>query len=872
MTKALPNGYQFLIGNLDTLPRKTIGPKTYIHVSSLKKLDASARNLISKGEVAIGLIPDEHYNVLRFDTTNGKIGFLSYPEFFDAPFPRLNKSWLFNTTDHTWVYRTYEDSLNPPVLHRKELLLPDNHPRQSEYKALSEEAEAIGLFDELSRIGYERQWYALINEKGYSLVGSQFVPIGNDVSVDGSHAPLSGDWLSARQSTALARTGLSAPIQTLSRYNFLDGAHSLFDYGSGRGDDVKRLVEMGVDVSGWDPFYNTASGLRTADIVNLGFVINVIEDFGERQHALINAFSLARKILVVAVMLHNSSRPAGRKFGDGILTARGTFQKYYSQAEFKAFVEATLHEEAVPVAPGIVYVFRDKVDEQRFINKRHTSRRALVTTYLPKRIPRSTKSDSQYALYRDSLDALWERWLSLGRMPDPDEVSDLEVLNTGFGSLARALKFVKRLKDDGLALPKAERRRKADIEVQLALQLFEQRDIVLKNLEPCLRRDVKALFGTLSAARSRVESLLYCIANVEEIDRACRDAADHGLGWYVPGESLQLHVSMVEQLQPLLRIYVSCASVVYGDHTEADLLKLHVKSAKISLMKFDNFDSSPLPRMLERVKIKLREQDIEYYAYRDNYEPPYLYYKSRYINEEHSSYSEQLAFDKTLEQLALVETTSYGPAPGEFLSRLANRRYEVRGFSLVRSKSVPELDETCGKFLTYRQLVECGETQIRTQCPNAPKTPDTYTALNDLATEILDPVIDYFGMVRLTFGFCSPQLSRKISSHIAPKLDQHASHEVNSRGKQVCSRLGAAVDFIVNDEDMLEVAQWIVSNLPFDRLYFYGRDRPLHVSYGPNQDRKIVLMTATDDGRLIPRVISVGKFARMSSPLETGRT
>ena len=41
------------------------------------------------------------------------------------------------------------------------------------------------------------------------------------------------------------------------------------------------------------------------------------------------------------------------------------------------------------------------------------------------------------------------------------------------------------------------------------------------------------------------------------------------------------------------------------------------------------------------------------------------------------------------------------------------------------------------------------------------------------------------------------------------------------------------MDFIVDDEDMLDVARWVVANTPFDRLYVYGPDLPIHVSYGP---------------------------------------
>ena len=126
---------------------------------------------------------------------------------------------------------------------------------------------------------------------------------------------------------------------------------------------------------------------------------------------------------------------------------------------------------------------------------------------------------------------------------------------------------------------------------------------------------------------------------------------------------------------------------------------------------------------------------------------------------------------------------------------------------------------------------------------------------------MLDPVIDWFGMIHLNYGFCSPELAREIPGRIDPKLDQHAACELNRRGKRVCERLGAAVDFIVEDEDMLEVARWLVTNTPFDRLYFYGPDLPIHVSYGPENSRQVMRMVAAGkSGRLVPRVTSIGTF------------
>lgn len=88
---------------------------------------------------------------------------------------------------------------------------------------------------------------------------------------------------------------------------------------------------------------------------------------------------------------------------------------------------------------------------------------------------------------------------------------------------------------------------------------------------------------------------------------------------------------------------------------------------------------------------------------------------------------------------------------------------------------------------------------------------------------------------------------------------------MNTRGNLICERKGAACDFIVPDENMLEVAQWIVQNTPFDRLYFYGNDKPLHVSYGDEHNRSIVLMLPGKSGRLVPKVVTAERFAAMTA-------
>ncbi|MCG3775330.1 MAG: hypothetical protein JW395_2162 [Nitrospira sp.] len=268
-------------------------------------------------------------------------------------------------------------------------------------------------------------------------------------------------------------------------------------------------------------------------------------------------------------------------------------------------------------------------------------------------------------------------------------------------------------------------------------------------------------------------------------------------------------------------------------------------------MKYNNFDRFPLPRLLKRTKINLRTQAVQAFEYGKEFEPPILYLKSRYMNEEDDHYPQQLRFDEGLQ--SLVDLAGHGPNLRSLAVELRRVRKSIKGFEIVPNHALPNLDDRCGRFFTYRQLIECGETQARLKLGNLPKQGETYTAMHDLATRIIDPAIEYFGSIELTYGFCSQELASEIHGRIAPALDQHAAHELKKSGGLICSRKGAAVDFLVRDEDMRGVANWIIANLPFDRLYYYGPTRPLHVSYGPENARKAYELVRSRRGTLIPR-------------------
>lgn len=172
------------------------------------------------------------------------------------------------------------------------------------------------------------------------------------------------------------------------------------------------------------------------------------------------------------------------------------------------------------------------------------------------------------------------------------------------------------------------------------------------------------------------------------------------------------------------------------------------------------------------------------------------------------------------------------------------------------------LDQRCSSYFTYRALIEVGETWHRLRITNVPTQPDTWHALRQLATNILDPVVDQFGHAVITYGFASAALTRHIGARIDTSRDQHAGHELRPNGMPICPRLGQAADFRINRVSSSVIAVWIVHRLPFDRLYFYGADKPIHVSVGPQQTGAIVEMVVGPSGRRVPQRQDVTGFIK----------
>lgn len=838
---------------------KRVAEHLYVHLSAIPRIDDSAvRTLITE---TLGLLTAQDavlVNVAKIHTRTHAISLLEYAEFDADPFPRLTRSWVRTGPESPSIaLRTYEQSSNPPILHRKELLVAPNYPGRSQWEALTHSAEALGLFDETATIGFLLNWDRLIASKGLQLLDGQFLPLANDLSLDPGESLASPNSAIQRHRTALVRSALSVPVQLLFRHDLLQAGDSFFDYGCGRGGDMTRLAASGYTVGGWDPHFAPTAAIKPADVVNLGFVINVIENPAERLDALKAAFLLTQKVLSVGVML-SGSHSVGPAYSDGVLSGRNTFQKYFTQAEIKEYLETVLDREAHMVGPGIAFVFADADCEARFHSRRYRTRnvapRLLATQRAqrprvePRVRVRTAKTPEPLSLVAlPILEDLWRQALDLGRLPDENEIEDIDRLRSAFSSYGKALRTLEASRDRAM-LESAAQTRKDDLDVYFALLYFTRR-ADRKTHDTGLQKDIRHFYGTLARASEAGMQLLRNAADPATLYAACVVASERGLGWLDAQASLQLEANNVERLPAVLRAYVACGIQLCGGISDFQLIKIHIASGKVSLMDYVDY-ASPIPRLRRRLKLNLRRQDLQVFEYGSvEYPLSPLHQKSRFMTEDAEGYAEQVAFDEKLESLGLAASKlDYD----ELLRALDRQRYEIAGASLRRSTRAPELDDRCGRFLRYRDLVECGETQRRLAIANQPLRVESYNALYDLAVNVLDPVIDYFGGIKLTYGLCSAALGKHIKSRVAPKLDQHAASERNSRGGLICSRGGAACDFLVEDEHMAEVADWIISNTAFDRLYYYGADRPLHISYGPGHSRQAFTMKASTNGSLIP--------------------
>lgn len=643
---------------------KSVGDARYVHVSAVP----AALEAALAGVAACAGCGRDDFDVVKVARARPRVSLLRYPGFFTEGFPTLVASWSVDLATGETERRTYRAEANPPVMHRKEQMLADDDPRREAFAALTAEAEARGLFTDLTIIGHRDQWEEELRARGVAVLGHRLVPRGEDAPV-------------LRHRTAMARRALSTPMQALWRHGYLAAPHSVLDYGCGRGDDLAALRAVGLEASGWDPYFRPDGARAEADVVNLGFVLNVIEDPAERADALLRAYGFARRVLAVSALVGGRTAfERYRLFRDGVLTSRGTFQKYFAHAELGAYITEVVGREPVSVGPGLYFVFRSDEGEQDFLERRQRSHAGSIDAALPSPPPRAVDAPTEpsarprssrpaakprgarvspWESDADLIDAYWRACLELGRLPREVEFPRVAELSERVGSPGLVLRRLIERHGEGV-YEAARARRKGDLAVFLALNLFERRRSA-GTLSERTRLDVREFWGSLPKATEDARALLFSLREPDTIAAACAASAAAGVGHLAEGESLQLDARLVNDLPPSLRAYVGCAGKLYGEAQDADVVKLHVASGKVSLMSYDDYEGAAIPMLIERVKVDLRRQQVHYFQYGDEFPPQPLYLKSRYMHPRLEGYAAQRAFDERLLALPSWSDEGYGP-------------------------------------------------------------------------------------------------------------------------------------------------------------------------------------------------------------------
>ncbi len=477
----------------------------------------------------------------------------------------------------------------------------------------------------------------------------------------------------ARHRTALNRRELSRPIRLALEDGLITQETTVMDYGCGHGDDLRLLSGLSINCHGWDPVHSPKGKRVSADVVNLGYVINVIEDVEERLSALLIAWGLAQKLMIVSARLSVEAKDGEfTSYGDGCLTRLSTFQKFYQQHELREWINETLGVSSVPVAPGIFYVFRDEYLQQSFIASHY--RRTSI-------IPRLHRSDLLFEEHKSLFGPLMSFMAARGRLPDETEMELVEEIHRQIGSLKRAFSIIQSVTGSEQWDHIREARSK-DLLIYLALARFGGRPRV-SQLPHDIQLDVRAFYSTYSRACALADELLFSAGKMNLIDEACRSSS---VGKLTPN-ALYIHTSALTFLPSILRVYEGCARAYIGSVEGANIVKLHRRKPQVSYLAYPEFERDPHPSLQASLIVPLQAFHIQYYEYMDSKNPPIIHRKEEFIAADHPYKAKFSRLTKQEECSGLYEdTSSIGTRKG-WEAMLEKKGLRFSGHRLLKSNT-----------------------------------------------------------------------------------------------------------------------------------------------------------------------------------------
>jgi DNA phosphorothioation-associated putative methyltransferase len=478
-----------------------------------------------------------------------------------------------------------------------------------------------------------------------------------------------------RHRTAIRRGGQSRPVSLAQTHGLIGPELSFFDYGCGLGEDVHLLRTAGIEAEGWDPHYRPNTARRPADCVNLGYVLNVIEETQEREQTLRSAFDLARRVLIVSVRVDQSLN-SGTEFSDGVVTNSGSFQKIYTQAEFREYLQAVLGRKPYMAGLGIAYLFKDEAAESAHL--------AQLTITPPKR--ERVDLFSQFAGHPNGQE-LAEITRKLGRPPLPSEFDHYPALLARFGSRSRIDRLVMGLLNPQTLAEAKDAKRNDILSYFAMLQLRGMRPPPIRLLPPETQADIKLLWPSYKSAMHEGQRFLFQLGKPELIRGVCLSAP---VGKRLPAD-LYLHQSAEESLPALLRVLLFAARQIVGE-VDYNILKFAMDGRKISFLKYNGFNEEAHPELLHSVRVHLPSASYTIRDYSSSENPPILHRKEAFVDPLYPDYGAFFELTRQEEDLGLLSRPGIG-FRREWQRLLAEHHLEVVGHTICRTTVVEFLEQ-----------------------------------------------------------------------------------------------------------------------------------------------------------------------------------
>ncbi len=162
---------------LRNVMRNSVGKLTptaiYVHHRAVEHMPVLLKLYEHCGAVAVGRPAD--WDLVKLSHEGRSVSWLGYPDFNRDPHPRLAWSYNVDMRKLEGTYRSYLDSENRPLLHRKHEFLTADDPDSLKYSRLTDQEIRAGLYAEPHLIGNERGWESALSSKGVQLRGHRLI-------------------------------------------------------------------------------------------------------------------------------------------------------------------------------------------------------------------------------------------------------------------------------------------------------------------------------------------------------------------------------------------------------------------------------------------------------------------------------------------------------------------------------------------------------------------------------------------------------------------------------------------------------------------------------------------------------------------------